>query len=82
VEISRIGADVLVPGRTEAAYIDLGGLTYENTTLPQKALIGDVASWVAHVRSAYRYNPERKTVIKIDDFLRDSGGGGAEAEGR
>jgi hypothetical protein len=77
VEVSRIGADVRVPGPTDSLYLkylDLGGLKYETADMRQRPLIGSIASWVAHVRSAYNYRPTGKTVINIHDFLLDSGG--------
>jgi hypothetical protein len=77
VEVSRIGADVRVPGTTDSLYLkylDLGGLKYETADMRQRPLIGSIASWVAHVRSAYNYRPTGKTVINLNDFLLDSGG--------
>jgi hypothetical protein len=77
VEVSRIGADIRVPGPTESLYLkylDLGDLKYETVDTRQRTLIGSIASWVAHVRSAYNYRPTGKTVINLNDFLLDSGG--------
>jgi hypothetical protein len=77
VEVSRIGADIRVPGPTDSLYLkylDLGGLKYETADMRQRPLIGSIASWVAHVRSAYNYRPTGKTVINLHDFLLDSGG--------
>jgi hypothetical protein len=52
VEVSRIGADIRVPGPTESLYLkyfDLGDLKYETADTRQRTLIGSIASWVSGV---------------------------------
>jgi hypothetical protein len=51
-------------------------VTYETADAFQRVLIDSIASWVAHVRGAYKntYTPAGKNVVNINDFSRDNVG--------